>query len=125
VAKWKREGRYEREVKELTTFFKRTGYPRAPRYYLMKWHADWVRKYGFDGFRADTVKHTEPGVWKELQKVASRRLRGLEAANPARSWATTVLHDGGGVQLQARSTAAQFDLGGGTTVDYYATASTA
>ncbi|QJE00779.1 alpha-amylase [Massilia forsythiae] len=70
VAKWKREGRYEREVKELDAFFQRTGYPRAPRYYLMKWHADWVRKYGFDGFRADTVKHTEPGVWKDLKQVA-------------------------------------------------------
>jgi alpha-amylase len=72
VEKWKKEGRYERETKELDDFFKRTGYPRAPRYYLMKWHADWVRKYGFDGFRADTVKHTEPGVWKELKKVASQ-----------------------------------------------------
>ncbi len=72
VAKWKKEGRYEREVKELDDFFKRTGYPRAPRYYLMKWHADWVRKYGFDGFRGDTVKHTEPGVWKDLKKVASQ-----------------------------------------------------
>jgi alpha-amylase len=71
VAKWKREGRYERELKELDDFFKRTGYPRAPRYYLMKWHADWVRKYGFDGFRADTVKHTEPGVWKDLKVVAA------------------------------------------------------
>jgi alpha-amylase len=62
VAKWKKEGRYERETAELNDFFKRTGYPRAPRYYLMKWHADWVRTYGFDGFRADTVKHVEPGV---------------------------------------------------------------
>ena len=34
-----------------------------PRYYLMKWHADWVRKYGVDGFRADTAKHVEPAVW--------------------------------------------------------------
>ncbi|WP_036169766.1 alpha-amylase family glycosyl hydrolase [Massilia sp. 9096] len=71
VAKWKKEGRYEREVKELDDFFNRTGYPRAPRYYLMKWHADWVRKYGIDGFRCDTVKHTEPGVWKDLKTVAS------------------------------------------------------
>jgi alpha-amylase len=50
-----KEGRYEREVKELDRFFARTGYPRAPRYYIMKWHADWVRKYGFDGFRAGTM----------------------------------------------------------------------
>ena len=71
VAKWKREGRYEREVAELDDFFKRTGYPRAPRYYLIKWYADWVRKYGVDGFRADTVKHTQPDVWKDLKQVAA------------------------------------------------------
>ena len=82
VAKWKKEGRYEREVKELDDFFKRTGYPRAPRYYLMKWHADWVRKYGIDGFRADTVKHTEPGLWKELKKEASVAFEDWKRANP-------------------------------------------
>jgi alpha-amylase len=84
VAKWKKEGRYERETKELDDFFKRTGYPRAPRYYLMKWHADWVRKYGFDGFRADTVKHVEPGVWKELKTVASAAYEDWKKANPGK-----------------------------------------
>jgi alpha-amylase len=84
AAKWKREGRYERETQELDDFFKRTGYPRAPRYYLMKWHADWVRKYGFDGFRADTVKHTEPGIWKELKTVSSAAYEDWKRANPAR-----------------------------------------
>ncbi|MCC2971036.1 alpha-amylase family glycosyl hydrolase [Massilia sp. IC2-476] len=84
VAKWKKEGRYEREVKELDAFFKRTGYPRAPRFYLVKWHADWVRKYGVDGFRADTVKHTEPGVWKELKQEASLAYEEWKRANPAK-----------------------------------------
>jgi len=84
VAKWKKEGRYEREVKELDDFFKRTGYPRAPRYYLIKWHADWVRKYGFDGFRADTVKHTEPGPWKELKTVAGAAYEDWKRANPGK-----------------------------------------
>jgi alpha-amylase len=84
VAKWKKEGRYERETKELDDFFKRTGYPRAPRYYMMKWHADWVRKYGFDGFRADTVKHVEPGVWKELKTVASAAYEDWKKANPGK-----------------------------------------
>lgn len=82
VAKWKKEGRYEKEVKELDAFFKRTGYARAPRYYLMKWHADWVRKYGFDGFRADTVKHVEPGVWKELKQEASAAYEDWKRLNP-------------------------------------------
>jgi alpha-amylase len=85
VEKWKKEGRYEREVKELDEFFARTGYPRAPRYYLMKWHADWVRKYGIDGFRGDTVKHTEPGVWKELRTVADAAFEDYRKANPGKA----------------------------------------
>jgi alpha-amylase len=84
VEKWKKEGRYDREVKELDDFFKRTGYPRAPRYYLIKWHADWVRKYGFDGFRGDTVKHTEPGVWSDLKKEASLAYEDWKRANPGK-----------------------------------------
>ena len=84
VAKWKEEGRYEREVASLDAFFKETGYPRAPRYYLMKWHADWVRKYGFDGFRADTAKHVEPRVWKDLKKVASKAFEDWKRENPSK-----------------------------------------
>lgn len=71
AAKWRAEGRYEQEVRELDEFFARTGYPRAPRYYLMKWQSDWVRRFGIDGFRADTVKHTEPELWRELKQVAT------------------------------------------------------
>lgn len=66
VEKWKKEGRYEKEIYELNAFFERTGYPRTPRYYIIKWLTDYVRKYGIDGFRVDTVKHTEPDVWKDL-----------------------------------------------------------
>ena len=84
AAKWKQEGRYERETKELDDFFKRTGYPRAPRYYLMKWHADWVRKYGFDGFRADTAKHTEAGIWKELKTVSSQAYEDWKRSDAGR-----------------------------------------
>ena len=69
--KWQKEGRLQKELAELDDFFKRTGYPRAPRYYLMKWHSDWVRKYGIDGFRVDTVKHVEAKVWKELKENAN------------------------------------------------------
>ena len=82
AAKWKKEGRYEREMKELDAFFNRTGYPRAPRYYLIKWHADFVRKYGFDGFRADTVRHVQPGVWKDLKQQASLAYEDWKRANP-------------------------------------------
>ena len=66
IAKWKKEGRLEKEIKELDAFFVRTGYPRTPRYYIIKWITDFIRKYGIDGFRVDTVKHTEADVWSDL-----------------------------------------------------------
>ena len=67
VAKWKVEGRYEQEVKELDAFFERTGHPRAPRFYIMKWLTDYITEFGIDGYRVDTVKHTEEFVWQEFQ----------------------------------------------------------
>jgi alpha-amylase len=123
VAKWKKEGRYEREVKELDDFFKRTGYPRAPRYYLMKWHADWVRKYGFDGFRADTVKHTEPGVWKDLKTVASKAYEdwkrtpaGKEAVEKMGNVPFFMVAEAFGYSI---ANGRQFAYDDGTKVDYY------
>lgn len=68
LEKWAREGRLEKEMEELDAFFQRTGYPRAPRFYIIKWLTDYVRKYGIDGYRIDTAKHTEEGVWSELGK---------------------------------------------------------
>ena len=117
VQKWKKEGRYEREAKELDDFFKRTGYPRAPRYYLMKWHADWVRKYGFDGFRADTVKHTEPGVWKDLKKVASQAYEDWKRANPSKKLGDLPFYMTAEVYGYAIQHGHAYDLGG-MTVDY-------
>lgn len=66
--KWKKEGRYTQEMDELDAFFERTGYPRAPRFYIIKWLSDYVRDFGIDGFRADTVRHIEEGVWAEFKK---------------------------------------------------------
>jgi len=68
VAKWKTEGRYKEEVAELDAFFERTGHPRAPRFYIMKWLTDYISDYGIDGYRVDTVKHVEEGVWQEFRK---------------------------------------------------------
>ena len=68
VAKWKSEGRYEQEIKELDAFFERTGYPRAPRFYIIKWLTDYVREFGIDGYRADTVRHIEEDVWTEFKE---------------------------------------------------------
>jgi len=67
VEKWKKEGRYDQEVAELDAFFKRTGYPRAPKYYIIKWLTDYITEFGIDGFRADTVKHIEENIWKDFK----------------------------------------------------------
>lgn len=120
VTKWKREGRYEREVKELDAFFKRTGFPRAPRYYVMKWHADWVRKYGFDGFRGDTAKHTEPGVWKDLKKVASEAYEDWKRANPTKKLGDDKFFMTAEVYNYSLRHARKFDMGDGKAVDFYA-----
>lgn len=68
IEKWKKEGRYEKEVASLDAFFKRTGYPRSPKYYIIKWLTDYITEFGIDGYRADTVKHTEEDVWADFKK---------------------------------------------------------
>jgi len=67
VEKWKNEGRYEEEMAELDDFFERTEYPRAPRFYIIKWLTDYITEFGIDGYRVDTVKHTEEFVWQEFK----------------------------------------------------------
>lgn len=68
IAKWKNEGRYDEEIAELDAFFERTGYPRAPRFYIIKWLTDYINEFGIDGYRVDTVKHVENSVWQEFKK---------------------------------------------------------
>ncbi len=83
--KWEREGRREREEAELDAFFARTGHPRAPRYYLIKWLTDWVRELGFDGYRVDTAKHFGESVSAELKREAGRALAEWRRAHPGAS----------------------------------------
>ena len=82
IEKWKNEGRYEQEITELEAFFKQTGYPRAPKYYIMKWLADYITEYGIDGYRADTVKHTEEDVWQDFKKVCDNAFENYKINNP-------------------------------------------
>lgn len=84
VERWRAEGRLDREMAELDAFFARTGYPRAPRYYIIKWLTDWVREYGIDGFRVDTAKHVEPEIWAVLKREAEIALADWRARNPRR-----------------------------------------
>jgi alpha-amylase len=82
VAKWQVEGRLDRERSELDAFFQRTGYPRAPRFYLMKWLTDWVRELGFDGYRVDTAKHIEETVSAELKREAEGAFEEWKRTHP-------------------------------------------
>ncbi|MEY4433734.1 MAG: hypothetical protein RLZZ44_1868, partial [Bacteroidota bacterium] len=82
VEKWKKEGRYEQEVKELDEFFARTAYPRAPKYYIIKWLTDYITEYGIDGYRADTAKHIEEGVWAEFKKQCQYAFATWKKNNP-------------------------------------------
>lgn len=70
--KWKKEGRLEQELKELDEFFAETKYPRRPFYYIVKWLVDLIKDFGIDGFRVDTAKHTEEGVWQILYQEANK-----------------------------------------------------
>ncbi len=82
VKKWKAEGRYDQEVAELDAFFERTGHPRAPRFYIMKWLTDYITEFGIDGYRCDTVKHTEEYVWSEFKKECDYAFTEFKKNNP-------------------------------------------
>ncbi|MFB9055518.1 alpha-amylase family glycosyl hydrolase [Mariniflexile ostreae] len=82
IEKWKSEGRYEQEILELDDFFKRTGHPRAPRFYIMKWLTDYITEFGIDGYRVDTVKHTDKYVWEEFKEACDAAFSEFKKKNP-------------------------------------------
>ena len=80
--KWKKQGRYDKEMASLDAFFKQTGYPRAPKYYIMKWLSDYITEFGIDGYRVDTAKHTTEDVWFDFKKVCDRAFAQYKKNNP-------------------------------------------
>lgn len=82
IEKWKKEGRYEQEVSELDAWFKSSGLKRTAVNYVLKWIVDFIKDYGVDGYRVDTVKHTEDFVWKDLQKEASKAFKVWKKEHP-------------------------------------------
>ncbi len=81
-SKWEKEGRLAQEMAELNQFFATTGYPKAPKYYIIKWLTDYIKEYGIDGFRVDTAKHLEEDVWKELRKQANAAFAEYQLKQP-------------------------------------------
>ncbi len=119
IEKWEKEGRLEQEMNELNAFFAETGYPRAPRFYIMKWLVDFVKKYGVDGYRIDTAKHTEASIWSELNDLATKAFAEWKNANPDKVLDDNDFYTVGEVYNYGISTGRNFD-NGGVQVDYYA-----
>ncbi|HUH48112.1 MAG TPA: alpha-amylase family glycosyl hydrolase, partial [Arenibacter sp.] len=82
LAKWKEEGRLSNELDELQVFFNRTGYPRSPRYYIIKWLTDYVNDLGIDGFRVDTAKHVDENTWTALHDEATYAFNTWKKKHP-------------------------------------------
>eukprot|EP01032_Pedospumella_encystans_P035787 gene35788-40484_t len=79
------------------------------------------RRRAFDApcARAATVKHTEPGIWKELRTVAIAAHEDWKRAHPGK-----VLGDGRFYMLAEVynyniAHGKQFDMGGGAMTDFY------
>ena len=118
VDKWKKEGKYEAEMKSLDAFFARTGYPRAPKYYIMKWLADYVQEYGIDGYRVDTVKHTNEDVWKDFQQVCQESFDIYKRNNPSKVLDNNLFFTVGEVYGYGISQKQNYDFGD-KKVNYY------
>lgn len=118
VEKWKAEGRYEEEVAELDAFFERTGHPRAPRFYIMKWLADYITDFGIDGYRVDTVKHTEEYVWQEFKEIADHAFSEYKRNNPGKVLDDNEFYMVGEVYNYSISHGREFDFGN-KKVDYF------
>jgi alpha-amylase len=119
LEKWDREGRRERELAELEAFFTRTRYPRAPRYYLIKWLTDWVRELGLDGYRVDTAKHFGESVSVELKREAEVALGDWRRAHPGQAPDSLPFYMMGEVYGWDPSQGRGYDFGD-RTVDFFA-----
>lgn len=119
VEKWKEEGRYDQEIKELDLFFERTGYPRAPRFYIIKWLTDWVREMGIDGFRVDTAKHTHASIWKELKAEALLALKAWKEENPNKKLDDLPFFMTGEVYNYRLYDGQAFNMGNNETVNFF------
>ncbi|RNC89790.1 MAG: alpha-amlyase [Allomuricauda sp.] len=118
LAKWKGEGRLSQELDELQRFFERTGYPRAPRFYIIKWLTDYIHEFGVDGFRVDTVKHVNENAWAELRKEADYAFETWKKKHQDEVLDANGFYMVGEVYNYGISTGRMYDFGD-KKVDYY------
>ncbi len=73
------------DLVDQTTFFTSKGFTadttKTVRDNLVKWHSDWVRQLGVDGFRCDTAKNVDLDSWHALKVAATAALKDWKAAN--------------------------------------------
>jgi alpha-amylase len=80
--KWKRRA-LRPEMKELDAFFKRTGYPK--HHVTISSNGQTISLiYGIDGYRADTVKHTEASVWADFKAQSEYAFATWKKNNPTK-----------------------------------------
>jgi alpha-amylase len=119
VEKWKKEGRYEEEIKELDAFFLETNLKKTPRNYIIKWLTDYVRELGIDAYRVDTTKHVEEDAWVVLRQQADAAFAAYKKANPEKIVDSNDFFMFGEVYNYMASQGRDFDLGD-QKVDYFA-----
>lgn len=118
INKWEAEGRLEAELNSLEEFFENTNYTKSPRFYIIKWLVDFIKKFGVDGFRIDTAKHTEASIWAELAKEAKKAFAEWKAANPDKVLDDNEFYLTGEVYNYSISALKEFD-NGGVKVNYF------
>lgn len=111
LAKWKEEGRLSQELDELQLFFERTGYPRAPRFYIIKWLTDYINDFGVDGFRVDTVRHVNESAWADLRKEADHAFGTWKKKHPGQILDDSPFYMVGEVYNYGISGGREFDFG--------------
>ena len=111
IEKWKKEGRYESEVASLDAFFKRTGYPRTPKHYIIKWLTDYIVEFGIDGYRGDTVKHVDESVWTDFKTQCDYAFATWKKNNPTKVLDDNSFYTIGEVYNYSISNGQNFDFG--------------
>ena len=119
LEKWKNEGRLKEELASLDDYFSRTGYPRTPQAYIVKWLTDYVKDFGIDGFRVDTVKHASETAWDMLYTESSFAFDTWKKNNPEKVLDQNSFYMMGEVYNYGISGGRSYDFGN-KKVDYYA-----
>lgn len=118
IEKWTAEGRLEQEQKELDAFFSRTGYAKTPKNYIIKWLTDYIIEFGIDGYRVDTVKHTEETVWNDFKDACDSAFAIWKKNNPEKVLDDNEFYTLGEVYGFSISSALEYDFGD-KKINYY------